>query len=127
MEATSILIGAENNNGVGLYTEVDDTLGTGAVTGTATDALALVNLGYTVSIQGNGTETTHIHTFSATGAAVVAHIGAVFSLFGTATTVTVDTSDLLREFFLNDHYDRPPLSAFVGCTAERQTETALTV
>ena len=103
MEATGILVGAENHNGVGLHTEVDNTLCTSQITGTAPDALTLVNLGYTVGIEGNGTETAHIDTSTATGTAVMAQVGAVFLLLGSTPAVAVDTGDLLGEFFLNKH------------------------
>ena len=103
METTGILIGAQDDNGVCLYTQVDDTLGTSTVTGTATDTLALIYLGYTIGVDVNGAETAHIDTGTATGTAVLTHFGSVFSGFGTATAVTVDTGDFLGEFFLNDH------------------------
>ena len=107
METTGIFIGAEDDNGIGLYTEVDDTLGAGAVTGTATDAFALVNLGDTVGIDIDGAESAHIDTSTATGTAVMTQVGTVFLLLCTATAVAVDTSDLLGEFFLNDHGEPP--------------------
>ncbi len=119
VEAAGILVGAENDDGIGLYTKVDDTLGAGTVTGTATDALALVNLCYAVGVKGNGAEAAHIHTGSATCAAVVAHIGAVLSLLSTATAVAVDASNFLGELLFNDHEGASFLSAFVGSTAER--------
>ena len=110
MEATGILIGTEDNNGVGLYTEVDNTLGAGTVASTATDALALVNLGNTVGVDIDGTETAHIDTGAATGTAVLAQLGAFFVLLGAATAVTVDAGYLLGEFFLNDH----GVTSFIG-------------
>lgn len=103
MEAAGVLVGAEHHNGVGLYTQVDDTLGACQIAGTATDALALVHLRYAVGVEGNSTETAHIDTGTATGTAIVAQIGAVFLLLCAATAVTVDTGDPLGEFFLNDH------------------------
>lgn len=114
MEATSILVGAEDNDGVGLYAEVDNTLGTGTVTGTATDALAFVNLGNTVGIDIDGTETAHIDTSTATGTAILTQIGAVFALLGAATAVTMDTCHFLGKFFLNDHGK----TSFIGVRRE---------
>jgi hypothetical protein len=103
MEAAGILVGAEDNNGIGLYTEVDDTLGTGQITGTATDTLALVNLCNAVGVQGNSAETAYIDTGTATGTAVLAQVGAVFLPLSTTAAVAVDAGNLLGESFLNDH------------------------
>lgn len=118
MATASILVGTEDDNGVGLYSEVDDSLGAGTIAGSAADTLVFVDFGYAVGIDINGTEAAHINTGTATGTAVMTQIGAVFLLFGTATTVTVNTGYFLWEFFLYDH-GGPPLSAFVGGTAER--------
>ena len=74
METTGVLVGAEDNDGVGLYTEVDHSLGAGTVAGTATDTLAFVYLCNTVSIDIDGTETAHIDTGTATGTAIMAQI-----------------------------------------------------
>ena len=115
---TGILVGAENDHGIILYAQMDDALGTGQVTGPASNAFAFIHLGDAVGIEEDGAETTGFDAVAAAGAAIVAEIVALGAFVGASATVTVDAGDLGGEFFSNDHNSPPSLLAGVGCAVQ---------
>ena len=96
-------VGAQNHNGIVFHSQVNDTLGTDQIAGTAADTFAFIHFGDTVGIEGDSAKSAGINAGAAAGTAVFAQVIAFGRLLGTATAITVDAGNSCREFFLNDH------------------------
>ncbi len=68
--ADSILVRAEDNNGVVFQTKMDDTLRAGMIARTAADTSAFIHLGDAVGIQADCAKRADLNTGAAAGAAV---------------------------------------------------------
>jgi len=68
--AVGILVGAEDDDGIVLNTQMNDTLRAGKIAGSAADTLAFVDLGNAVGIQADRAELAGVDAGAAAGAAV---------------------------------------------------------
>ena len=117
--AAGVLVRAEDDDGVILQAQVNDTLRTGEVARAAADALALIDLGNAVAVQRDRTEMTGVNTGAAARAAIGAEIVALGGLLGAAAAVAVDAGDLRREFLFDDLKNLPFCTITCGCWAYR--------